>query len=79
MCKVNIYPILFQKNHTGVNGRTGLNVARSVEEEYLIEGESAFLQNVHTLIPVTTSVMEVVMKRRNVMNNVAQVCYTGLY
>ena len=73
----NIILIQLQKNHTGVNGRTGLSVARSVEVEYLTERGNAFHQNVHTLIPVTISVMEMIMKRRNAMNNVVQVCYIG--
>ena len=61
-----------------MNGRTGLCVVRSVEVEYLIERGSVFHQNVHTLIPVTISVMEMIMKRRNVMINVVQVSLAGL-
>ena len=56
-------------------GRIGLSVARSVEVEYLTERGSVFHQNVHTLIPVTINVMEMIMKRRNAMNNAVQVCY----
>ena len=47
--------------------------------EYLTERGNAFHQNVHTLIPVTISVMEVVTKRRNVTNNVVQVCQQFQY
>jgi len=56
-----------------VTGRTGLCVARSVEVEFLTERESAFHQNVHTLILDTTNVMEMIMKRRNVMISAVQV------
>ena len=66
-----------QKNHTGVYGRTGLSVARSVEVEYLTERGSVFHQNVHTLIPCTTNAMEMIMKKRNVINSAVQVCYTS--
>ena len=59
-----------------MNGRTGLYVARNVEVEYLTERGNVFHQNVHTLIPVTISVMEVVTKRRNAINNAVQVCYS---
>jgi len=52
---------------------TGLYVARSVVVEFLTERESVYLQNVHTLIHDTTSVTEVLMKRRNVMKNAANV------
>ena len=31
------------------------------------------------LILVTTNVMEMIMKRRSVMNNVAQVCFTAIF
>ena len=65
---------LLQKNHTGVNGRTGLFVVRSAEVEYLTGRGNASHQNVHTLILHTTNVMELITKRRNAMNNVAQVC-----
>ena len=47
--------------------------------EYLTERGSAFRQNVHTLIPVTISVMEMITKRRNVTNNVVQVCQQFQY
>ena len=57
-----------------MNGRTGLSVARSVEVEYLTERGNVFPQNVHILIPNITSVMEVIMKKRNATKNVAQVC-----
>jgi len=57
---------------------TGLYVARSVVVEFLTERESVFLQNVHTLIHATTSVMVVIMKRRNVTTTVVQVCYPNV-
>ena len=60
-----------------MNGRTGLSVARSVEVEYLTERGSVFHQNVHTLIPRTTNAMEMIMKKRNVINSAVQVCYTS--
>ena len=63
-----------QKNHTGVNGRTGLSVARSVEVEYLTERGNVYHQNVH--IPITRPVKAMDMKRRNAMNNAVQVCYS---
>ena len=63
-----------QKNHTGVYGRTGPSVVRSVEVEFLTEEENVSHQNVHTLMLVTIGVMEVIMKRRNVMNSAVQVC-----
>ena len=50
----------------------GLCVVRSVEVEYRTERGSAINQNAH--IPTTKNVMEVAMKRRSVMNSVAQVC-----
>ena len=70
----NIILIQLQKNHTGVNGRTGLSVARSVEVEYLTERGNVFHQNVHTLILHTTSAMALTMKKRSVTKNVVQVC-----
>ena len=57
---------------------TGLYVARSVVVEFLTERESVYLQNVHMLILHTTSAMVVVMKRRNVMKNVVQVCLSNM-
>jgi len=57
-----------------VAGRTGLCVARSVEEEFLTERENAFHLSAHILILDTTNVMEMIMKRKNVMNSVVQVC-----
>ena len=47
--------------------------------EYLTERGSVFLQNVHTLTPNTTSVMELAMKRRNVMISAVQVCNIASY
>ena len=41
--------------------------------EYLTERGNVFHQNVHTLIPVTTNAMEMIMKRRNAMKIVVQV------
>ena len=64
-----------QKNHTGEFGKIGLCVARSVVVEFLTERENVFHQNVHTLILDTTNVMEMITKRRNVTNSVAQVCF----
>ena len=55
---------------------SGLSAAKSVEVEYLTERGSVSPQNVHILMPSTINVMEMTMKRRNVMKNVAQVCYT---
>ena len=43
--------------------------------EFLTEEENVFHQNVHILIPVTISVMEVITKRRNVMNSAVQVSF----
>ena len=54
-----------------MNGSIGLHAARSVEVEYLTERGNVINQNVHT--PTIKSAMEVAMKRRSVMNNVAQV------
>ena len=56
------------------HGRHGLCVARSAEVEFLTERGNVFPQNAHMLILVTTNVMEMIMKRRNVINNVVQVC-----
>ena len=61
-----------QKNHTGVYGTTGPSVVRSAEVEYLIERENVSHQNVH--IHTIKTVMEMIMKRRSVMNNAVQVC-----
>ena len=63
-----------QKNLTGVNGKIGLCVVRSVEVEFLTERGNVFLQNAHMLTPQITNVVEMIMKRRNVTNNVVQVC-----
>ena len=60
-----------------MNGRTGLSVARNVEVEYPTERGNVFHQNVHILILVTISVMEMIMKRRNVTNFAVQVCNTS--
>ena len=60
-------------------GRNGPCVVRSVEVEFLTERGNVFPQNVHTLIPNTTNVMEAVMKRRNVINNAVQVCQYWQY
>ena len=74
-CKlIAYYTCSQQKNQSGVTGRTGLFVVRSVEVEYLTGRESVSHQNVHMLILHTTNVMELIMKRRNAMKNVAQVC-----
>ena len=56
-------------------GKIGPFVARSVEEEFLTERESAFHQNVHTLTLDTTNVMEMIMKRRNVMISAVHVSH----
>ena len=56
-----------------MNGSIGPYVARSVEVEFLTERGHASPQNVHMLILITTNVMEMVMRRRNVMNIVVQV------
>jgi len=65
---------LIQKNHTGEYGRTGLCVAKSVEEEFLTERENVFHLSVHILTLDTINVMVMIMKKRNVMNSVVQVC-----
>ena len=57
-----------------MTGRTGLFVVRSAEVEYLTERGSAFPRNVH--IPITRLVKAMDTKRRNVTNNVVQVCYS---
>ena len=62
-----------------MNGKIGLSAAKSVEVEFLIERGNVFPPNVHILIQNTTSVMEMIMKKRNAMYNVVQVCYTLLY
>ena len=63
-----------QKHQSGVTGRNGLFVVRSAGAEYHTERENVSHQNVHMLTLVTTNVMEMTMKRRNVINNAAQVC-----
>jgi len=55
-----------------VIGRTGLYVARSVEVEFLTGRGNATSLSVQIL--TTQSVMEVTMRKRNVMTNVVQVC-----
>ena len=47
--------------------------------EFLTERENVFHQNVHILILDITNVMEMITKRRNVTNSVAQVCYSYCY
>ena len=59
-----------------MDGSIGPSATRSVEVEFLTERGNVSPQNVHMLILVTTNVMEMITKRRNVMNNVAQVCLT---
>ena len=59
-----------------MHGRNGLCAARNVEVEFHTERGHVSPQNVHMLILVTINVMEMITKRRNVMNNVAQVCLT---
>ena len=44
-----------------------------MEVEFLTERGNVYHLSVHTLIPNTTNVMEVIMKKRNVMNSVVQV------
>ena len=61
-----------QKNHTGVNGRTGVCVARSVEVEFHTERGNVI--NLNVPIPIIKNVMEVIMKKRSAMKNVVQVC-----
>ena len=58
-----------------MDGKNGLCVARNVEEEFLTERGSVSHQNVRMLILHTTNVMEVTMRRRNVMKNAVQVHY----
>ena len=52
----------------------GLCVARSVEVVFLTERGNVSPQNAHMLILVTTNVMDLIIKRRNVMINAVQVC-----
>ena len=63
--------LLIQRNHIGVNGKTGLPVVGVVEVEYLIEGGTAINPNVH--IPIIRLVMEMIMNTKGVMSNVVQV------
>ena len=70
--KVVYYPYSLQKNHTGVNGKTGLYVVRNAEAEYLTGRGNATNPNVPIL--TTKSVMVMIMKRRSVTSSVVQVC-----
>ena len=54
-----------------MNGKTGLPAVRVVEVEYRTERGNVTNPNVH--IPIIEPAMEIIMKRRVVINNVVQV------
>ena len=60
-----------QKSHTGVHGVIGLLAVNHVEEVYPSERDTA--TNLHVYILFIRIVLEMIMKRRNVMTDVAQV------
>ena len=66
-----LFQLLIQRDHTGVNGKTGLPVVGVVEVDYLIEGGTAINPNVH--IPIIKPAMEMIMNIKGVMSNVVQV------
>ena len=62
-----------QRLQAGLNGMTGVCVAKNVVVEFLTEEENVFHQNVPTLTVDTTDVLVVDMKRNSAINNVVQV------
>ena len=66
---INCYDI--QKSHTGVHGATGLLAVNHVEEVYPSERDTATDLHVHILS--IRIALEMIMKRRNVMTDAAQV------
>lgn len=63
--------LLIQRNHIGVNGKTGLPAVGVVEVELLLEGGTVISPNVH--IPIISLAMEMIMNIKDVMSNVVQV------
>lgn len=76
MKKGNAMKNVAQRNHIGVNGKTGLPVVGVVEVELLLEGGTAINPNVH--IPIIRPAMEMIMNIKGVMSNVVQKSHTGV-
>jgi len=67
------FEILLQRLQAGLNGMTGVFVAKNVAVDFLTEEENVFHQNVPTLTLDTTNVLARDMKRNSAINNVVQV------
>ena len=71
MIVIVIFSYFIQKSHTGVHGAIGLLVVKHVEEVYPSERDIAIKLDVRILF--IRIALEMIMNRRNVMTDVAQV------